>query len=114
MAKVNVKPVAKPTAPLTGEEAMKAELARLQAENRRLKEDKNKPRELTFKVSVKGAVSVYGMGRFPVTIYKEQWIKLLGKKEEILAFIEANADVLSSKADKALAADAAAIEALGG
>ena len=50
-----------------------------------------------MKVSEKGALSVYGMGRFPVTLYKEQWLKLLGMGDEIKAFIEANNDSLKSK-----------------
>jgi hypothetical protein len=50
-----------------------------------------------MKVSEKGALSVYGMGRFPVTLYKEQWLKLLGMADEIKAFIEANNGSLKSK-----------------
>jgi hypothetical protein len=53
---------------------------------------------LTFKVSEKGALSIYGMGRFPVSLYREQWERLLAQKDAILAFIEANADRLSVKA----------------
>ena len=53
--------------------------------------------KITLKVSEKGAVSLYGMGRFPVTLYGEQWKRLLGEKDTILAFIEANADKLSTK-----------------
>ena len=52
---------------------------------------------LTFKVSQKGAVSAYGMGRFPTTLYKEQWEKLLKQKEELLAFIQANDSQLVTK-----------------
>ena len=43
-----------------------------------------------MKVSEKGAVSIYGMGRFPVTLYKEQWLKLLDMSDDIRAFISAN------------------------
>ena len=50
-----------------------------------------------MKVSEKGAVSVYGMGRFPVTLYKEQWLKLLDMSEEIRAFIAANEAQLKSR-----------------
>ena len=50
-----------------------------------------------MKVSDKGAVSVYGMGRFPVTLYKEQWLRLLDLAEEIRAFIAANEEKLKSK-----------------
>ncbi|RPJ01564.1 MAG: hypothetical protein EHM36_13305, partial [Deltaproteobacteria bacterium] len=71
---------------------MKAELERLRAENAALK--KTSSRGLSLKVSEKGAVSVYGMGRFPVTLYKEQWLKLLEMSEDILAFIKANESLL--------------------
>ena len=61
----------------------RAELERLRAENAQLKSKKTAG-ELTFKISEKGGLSVYGLGRFPVTLYKEQWRKLLGKAEERL------------------------------
>ena len=60
---------------------MKAELERLRAENAALKATKTAAGSLSLKVSEKGALSVYGMGRFPVTLYKEQWLKLLGIAE---------------------------------
>jgi len=67
------------------EEDLQAELHRLRAENDRLK---NKTvRGLSLKVSEKGAVSLYGIGRFPVTLYKEQWLKVLGMKDEIETFL---------------------------
>ena len=72
-----------------------AELQRLRAENERLK--KAGRGKLAMKVSEKGALSVYGMGRFPVTLYKEQWLRLLSMAEEIKAFIEANDASLKSK-----------------
>ena len=72
-----------------------AEIERLRAENERLK--KTKHATLAMKVSEKGAVSVYGMGRFPVTLYKEQWLRLLAMAEDIKAFIAANNDNLKSK-----------------
>jgi hypothetical protein len=50
-----------------------------------------------MKVSEKGALSVYGMGRFPVTLYKEQWLRLLGMADDIKAFIEANNEALKTK-----------------
>ena len=50
-----------------------------------------------LKVSEKGAVSVYGMGRFPVTLYKEQWLKLLDMSDDIRAFIDANEAQLKAK-----------------
>lgn len=76
-------------------ENMKAELERLRAENEALKNKSNGV--LSMKVSEKGALSVYGMGRFPVTLYKEQWIKLLKISDEIKAFIKDNDDRLKSK-----------------
>ncbi|MFI4909901.1 MAG: hypothetical protein ACHQHL_17645 [Steroidobacterales bacterium] len=74
---------------------VQAELARLRAENERLKQAGRG--KLAMKVSEKGALSVYGMGRFPVTLYKEQWLRLLSMAEEIKAFIEANQDSLKAK-----------------
>jgi hypothetical protein len=74
---------------------LQAELERLRAENERLK--KSGRSKLAMKVSEKGALSVYGMGRFPVTLYKEQWLKLLGMADDIKAFIEANNESLKSK-----------------
>jgi len=65
-----------------------AELARLRAENERLK--RTQSRGITLKVSEKGGVSVYGLGRFPVTLYKEKWTKLLDIADEIRAFIADN------------------------
>jgi hypothetical protein len=72
-----------------------AEIERLRAENERLKRTRNA--KLAMKVSEKGALSVYGMGRFPVTLYKEQWLRLLAMAEDIRAFIEANNDNLKFK-----------------
>lgn len=77
------------------ESNMKEELDRLRAENAALK--KTSSRGLSLKVSQKGALSLYGMGRFPVTLYKEQWLKLLDMSEQIKAFIEANNEELKSK-----------------
>lgn len=78
-------------------EDMKAELERLRAENEALKKKKTGGGALSMKVSEKGALSVYGMGRFPVTLYKEQWLKLLGIADEIKKFIEENDDKLKAK-----------------
>lgn len=75
---------------------MKAELERLRAENAALK-NKKTDRGLSMKVSEKGALSIYGMGRFPVTLYKEQWLKLLGIADDIKSFIEENDDRLKTK-----------------
>ena len=74
---------------------VEAELARLRAENEALK--KGKEKGLSLKIGEKGGLSVYGLGRFPVTLYKEQWLKLLGMTEEIRKFIEANQSRLKTK-----------------
>ena len=74
-----------------------AELRRLKAENAKLREENSKKGPFGLKVTENGGVSVYGMGRFPVTLYREQWERLLAKREEILSFIEANAGKLSIK-----------------
>ena len=73
------------------------EIERLRAENARLKQQSTKAGSLAFKVSEKGAVSVYGLGRFPVTLYQEQWDKLLGQIDELRSFIEANRASLKKK-----------------
>ncbi len=72
-----------------------AELERLRAENAALK--KASSRGLRLKISEKGGLSVYGLGRFPVTLYKEQWLKLLDMTDDIRAFINANAEQLKTK-----------------
>ncbi len=77
------------------DEELKAELERLRKENASLK--KGAARGVSMKVSEKGSLSVYGMGRFPVTLYKEQWLKLLDLSEEIRAFIAAHESELKSK-----------------
>ena len=77
------------------DEDMKAELERLRNENAALK--KGASDGIRMKVSEKGAVSVYGMGRFPVTLYKEQWLKLLNISNEIRAFIAENEGQLKAK-----------------
>jgi hypothetical protein len=84
-----------PEAPAVSDDALKAELERLRAENEALKNSGRS--KLAMKVSEKGALSVYGMGRFPVTLYKEQWLKLLDMSDEIRAFIQANNDSLKAK-----------------
>jgi hypothetical protein len=78
------------------DEDLRAELEQLKAENERLKGQRG--RSTSLKVSEKGGVSVYGLGRFPVTLYKEQWLKLLGMSDEIRAFIAANEAQLKTKA----------------
>jgi hypothetical protein len=74
---------------------MKEELERLRTENEALK--KRSEKGLSLKVSQKGGVSVYGLGRFPVTLYKEQWEKLLDMSDDIRAFIQENESQLKTK-----------------
>lgn len=77
------------------DEDLRAELERLRAENEALKT--KKLRRITLKVSEKGALSLYGMGRFPVTLYKEQWLKVVDMSDEIRLFIRDNDHLLKSK-----------------
>ena len=79
------------------DEDLQSELARLKAENERLKGERG--RGVNLKVSEKGGVSVYGLGHFPVTLYKEQWTTLLDMAQEIRTFIKANEGRLKSKGD---------------
>jgi hypothetical protein len=74
---------------------LKAELERLRAENERLKARSG--RAVSLKVSEKGGVSVYGLGRFPITLYKEQWTRLLDMADDIRTFITANEGKLKTK-----------------
>jgi hypothetical protein len=77
------------------DEDPKEELERLRKENEALK--KGGSSGIRMKVSEKGAVSIYGMGRFPITLYKEQWLKLLDMSAEIRAFIGSNEARLKRK-----------------
>jgi hypothetical protein len=77
------------------DENLQLEIERLKAENEALK--KRRTSTVSMKVSEKGAVSVYGLGRFPVTLYQEQWQKLLAMAEEIKSFIEENKASLKVK-----------------
>ena len=77
------------------DDSLTTELERLKAENERLKLDR--VRAVSLKVSEKGCVSVYGLGRFPVTLYKEQWITLLAMTDEIRTFIAEHDAVLKTK-----------------
>jgi hypothetical protein len=72
---------------MSNDEEMRAELERLRRENEALKQQKSAPRAVSLKVSQKGAVSLYGLGRFPVTLYKEQWEKVLAMADEIRQFL---------------------------
>ena len=75
---------------------IEAELARLRAENEALKARTS--RGSALRVSDKGGVSVYGLGRVPVTLYKEQWLRLLDMADEIRAFIREHESELKTKA----------------
>ena len=77
------------------DEDLKAELERLRNENAALK--KGATSSVRMKVSEKGAVSIYGMGRFPVTLYREQWLKLLDMSADTRALIAANEAQLKTK-----------------
>jgi hypothetical protein len=79
------------------DEDLKAELERLKAENENLKSQRG--RSVSLKVSEKGGLSVYGLGRFPVTLYKEQWTKLLAMADEIRAFLKEHDGELKTKGD---------------
>ena len=80
---------------MTNGAELQAEVERLKAENAALKARGSKG--VSMKVSEKGAVSIYGMGRFPVTLYQEQWLKLLDIADDIRAFIKENEGRLKKK-----------------
>jgi len=77
------------------EQSLQAQIEALTAENAKLKAAKQG--KLSLKVSEKGAVSVYGMGKWPVTLYRGQWERLLANREQIEAFIELNSQLLTTK-----------------
>lgn len=77
-------------------EELQAEIERLRAENENLKKPAGRG-QMSLKVSEKGALSVYGLGRFPVTLYREQWEKLLGMSDQIKQFIQENDSQLKKK-----------------
>lgn len=81
------------------ERELQAEVERLKAENERLKAQRTA--RVSLKVSAKGAVSLYGLGRFPVTLYKEQWGKVLGMADEIRGFIREHDAELKAKEPRA-------------
>jgi hypothetical protein len=78
-------------------DALLAQLEALRAENDKLRTQPRTASPLTLRVSEKGALSVYGMGRFPVTLYREQWTKLLGYADQIREFIRVNDASLATK-----------------
>ena len=81
---------------MSGEdEDLRREVERLRAENEALKS--RAPGNLRLQVSKKGAVSLYGIRRFPITFYAEEWEKVLGMSDEVSRFIEENAGSLSRK-----------------
>jgi hypothetical protein len=80
---------------MASDEDLKAEIERLRPENEALK--KPTRGQMSLKVSEKGGLSVYGLGRFPVTLYKEQWIRLLAMADEIRNFIRENDSALKTK-----------------
>jgi hypothetical protein len=77
------------------DEDLKAELERLKAENAALKNQSS--RRIFLKVSEKGGASLYGLGRFPITLYQEQWLKILDMADEIRAFLHENKASLKTK-----------------
>jgi hypothetical protein len=79
---------------MPNDEALKAEIERLRDENEALKRPRG---QMSLKVSEKGGLSVYGLGRFPVTLYREQWEKLLGMTDEIRKFIKEHDTQLKKK-----------------
>jgi hypothetical protein len=81
---------------MTNESEM-SELEQLRAENAALKAKATRSKEMSFKVSEKGAISVYGLQRFPVTLYKEQWLRILDDGDRLRAFIEANENKLATR-----------------
>jgi hypothetical protein len=80
----------------TAEDELRAELERLKAENETLRTRRSGA--VSMKVSEKGGLSVYGLGRFPVTLYQEQWLKLLDMGEELRAFIQQHQSELKKRA----------------
>ena len=84
-------------ASITDLKTLQAEIERLKKENEALAAKRSGAHTLSIKTSTKGAVSVYGLGRFPVTLYKEQWERLLANIEKVKGFIEENSESLATK-----------------
>ena len=84
---------------MPADDDLKREVERLRAENEALNEALKRPTrgQLSLKVSAKGALSVYGLGKFPVTLYREQWLRLLGMADDIRKFIQDNDAALTRK-----------------
>ena len=80
---------------MSSPEELQAEIEKLKAENTALKNRGAKG--VSMKVSEKGGVSIYGLGRFPVTLYLEQWTRLLDMADDIRAFIKENESKLKKK-----------------
>ncbi len=80
---------------MSSDEEMKAELERLRAENEALKAKSSKA--LRLQVSAKGGVSLYGIRRFPITFYKEEWEQVLGMADEIKSFLEEHGSELKTR-----------------
>ena len=78
-------------------EQMAAQIAELQATNAALVAKSTARQHFTCKVSVKGALSVYGLGRFPVTLYRGQWERLIAESGKVTEFIKANEAALKVK-----------------
>jgi hypothetical protein len=72
---------------MASEDELKAEIERLKKENQDL-QNLNSTDDLSLKIGQKGGLSLYGLGRFPVTLYKNQWLKLINYTDTIAAFIE--------------------------
>ena len=84
---------------MTTTEQMMAEIERLKAENAKLAQQAKTSVKHGLKVSAKGALSLYGLGRFPITLYKSQWLALLDKGTDIRQFINDHTSELKEKDD---------------
>ena len=82
---------------MSTEDELRAELERVKRENEALKSQSRSRGTTSLKVSEKGGVSVYGLGRFPITFYQEQWVKLLDMADQIRAFIKEHESELKKK-----------------